>query len=139
MAQLGRNIFISADGTTSPIAGTRSDEIRTSVETIEISSPTSGQWKERVAGRKDWSFTVNWIVAASTEATGTKLVNLLNVGTTYNIKVCERSGSSVVVILTGTAICKTATVTGTIGNLAHGTFQFEGNGPLAEPVPTESE
>ena len=131
MAQLGRNIFISADGTTSPIAGTRSDEIRTSAETIEISSPTSGQWKERIAGRKDWSFTVNWIVAASTEETGTKLTNLLNVGTTYNIKVCERSGSSVVVILTGRAICKTATVTGTIGNLAHGTFQFEGNGELA--------
>lgn len=131
MAQLGRNIFISADGTTSPIAGTRSDEIRTSAETIEISSPTSGQWKERIAGRKDWAFTVNWIVAASSEATGTKLINLLNVGTTYNIKICERSGSSVAVILTGRAICKTATVTGTISNIAHGIFQFEGNGELA--------
>lgn len=133
MAQLGNNIFISIGSATTPIACTRSNEIQTDVEIIEISSPNSNQWREKIAGWKEWSFTVGWFVAASTDASGTKLLNLLDIGTTYTINVCERIEGTTAVILTGTAICKQAKITSTLGNLAQGSFQFVGSGPLAPP------
>lgn len=134
MAQLGNNIFISIGSATTPIAGTKANEIQTDVEAIPVSSPNSGQWRENKAGWKEWSFTVGWLVATASAATGTKLANLLDIGTTYTIKVCERNGSTTSVILTGTALCKQAKVTSTWGNLAQGSFQFLGSGPLAPPA-----
>ena len=56
MAILGNNILIYRNGTA--IAGTVSNEIQSGAELIEISSPTSGQWKEYIAGRKNWSINV---------------------------------------------------------------------------------
>lgn len=133
MAQLGNNIFIVIGSATTPIAGTKSNEIQTGVEVIPVSSPNSNQWRENKAGWKEWSFTVGWLVAASTDASGTKLQNLLDIGTTYTINVCERNEGNTSVILTGTAICKQAKITSTWGNLAQGSFQFVGSGPLAPP------
>lgn len=52
-------------------------------------------------------------------------------GTYYrweNDELAEVSSSEVG--LTGTAICKTAKIVGTVGNLANGSFAFQGSGPL---------
>ena len=133
MAQLGGNIFISVDGSTTPIAGTKSNEIQSSAKTIEVSSPNTADWEEYRKGRKNWSFSVSWILAANTDITGTKLKSLLIVGNTYVIQVCERNGNNVEVILTGSAICTEAKVTSSILNLANGSFSFQGTGPLVDP------
>lgn len=124
MAKNGNDILIYR-GTTL-IAGTRSNEITTNAETIEVSSASNGQWKTYIAGRKDWGVTVNYLVPAVTNVS-----DLLNVGTSYTISVRTRSGSTVTSRLSGTAILKTCKITATKGNLIQGSFQFAGSGPLS--------
>jgi hypothetical protein len=82
----------------------------------------------RVAGRKSWSVTVNFLmVAASSGNTAVNIRSLLNVGTTYTLIIkSSASGDQV----TGSAILKSMDVQGAVGNLATGSWKFEGNGEL---------
>lgn len=133
MALNGNNIFISLAGSTSPIACTKSNEIQAEVDLDEVSSPESGTWKSYITGRKGWSFTTNWLLAASSASSGVKITDLLNIGTSYTIDIYER-GSSTTKKLTGTAIMKVCRVTATRGSLVQGTFQFVGHGELSVPA-----
>lgn len=54
--------------------------------------------------------------------------HLLKVGETYSIRL--QTDGLVYDILTGTAHCLTADARGTLGNLATGSFEFKGTGPL---------
>lgn len=123
MALLGNNILIYRSGTA--IAGTISNEIQSEADLIEISSPTSGQWKEYIKGRKSWSINVSYLVLAYN---GVR--ELLNVGTTYTLKFRGRNQSDSTGV-TGTAILKTCKITATKGNLVQGSFQFVGTGALS--------
>lgn len=125
----GNNIIIY-NGSTA-IAGTKSNEIQVGCETIEISSPSSGQWREYIVGRKEWSVSVDFLLLATTDVLG-----LLQSGNTFTLKVVTRSGNSTTVQLEGSAILKTAKHRYTRGNLAAGSYQFVGNGALAEPTPS---
>lgn len=128
MALLGLNIYVCVqEGTASTIiAGTRSNEIQTSVETIEISSPTSGQWREHITGRKEWSITTGFLCLVNSD-----VAKLLQVGQSFTIQLVGRDGNTTSTLLTGEATLKTCKITATIGNLVQGSFQFEGNGALA--------
>lgn len=128
MALLGLNIYVCVqEGTASTIiAGTRSNEIQTSVETIEISSPTSGQWREHITVRKEWSITTGFLCLVNSD-----MAKLLQVGQSYTIQLVGRDGNTTSILLTGEATLKTCKITATIGNLVQGSFQFEGNGALA--------
>ena len=117
MAILGNNILIYRNGTA--IAGTVSNEIQSGAELIEISSPTSGEWKEYIAGRKEWSANVNFLVLQNEDS-----LNLLTVGTNYTLTFRNRGSSYTGV--TGTAVLKTCKITATKGNLIQGSFQFVG-------------
>lgn len=130
MAILGNNVFVcvGSGSAAAIIAGTRSNEINTSSETIEISSPTSGQWREYLAGRKEWSITTGFLVLTSSDIQG-----LLNIGNTYHLQIVERQGSAVTIVAEGDAIMVTCRVSGSVGNLLQGSFQFQGNGELAAP------
>lgn len=123
MAILGNNILIYRNGTA--IAGTVSNEIQSGAELIEISSPTSGQWKEYIAGRKSWSINVSYLVLAYN---GVR--DLLNVGTTYTLKFRGRNSSDATGVQ-GTAILKSCKITATKGNIVQGSFQFTGTGTLS--------
>lgn len=122
MAVKGNNILIYRNGTA--IAGTISNEIQSGAEIIEISSPTSGQWKEFIAGRKSWSVNVNFLVLSTGEITQTLLV-----GESYTLIFRSRVTSTGGV--TGTAILKTCKITATKGNLVQGSFQFVGSSQLS--------
>ena len=122
MAVKGNNILIYRNGTA--IAGTVSNEIQSGAEVIEISSPTSGQWKEFIAGRKSWSVNVNFLVLAVSDPT-----YLLLVGESYTLTFRSRATSTGGV--TGTAILKTCKITATKGNLVQGSFQFVGSSQLS--------
>ena len=122
MAILGNNILIYRNGTA--IAGTVSNEIQSGAEVIEISSPTSGQWKEFIAGRKSWSVNVSFLVLAVSDPT-----YLLLVGESYTLTFRSRATSTGGV--TGTAILKTCKITATKGNLVQGSFQFVGSSQLS--------
>jgi len=131
MATLGINIWIClGEGSAAQIiAGTRSNEIQTSIDTIEISSPTSGIWKEHITGRKEWSFTTGFLLLTSNQAK-----DLLNIGQSFVVQILSREGTTVGTLLQGTATLKSCKITASIGNLCQGSFQFEGNGELAEPT-----
>jgi predicted secreted protein len=113
------------------IAGTKSDVIKTAAKTIEKSSPTSGLWEEFVAGRKSWSFSVNYLITnvngvADEERESFGIGDLLTVGTKYTIDICANS----VVLLSGEAICESCDITARTGALIQGIFSFKGTGAL---------
>lgn len=122
MATKGNDILIYRNGTA--IAGTVSNEIQSGAELIEISSPTSGQWKEYIDGRKSWSVNVSYLILAND---GVR--DLLNVGSSYTLKFRGRNATDNTGVI-GTGILKSCKITATKGNLVQGSFQFTGNGPL---------
>lgn len=119
MALNGNNIIVYSGG--SAIAGTRSNEIQTQCELIEISSPSEGQWRKYIAGRKDWRLSVGFLVSSQ----ATVLSQLLNIGQTYTLKIFERGYESSRNV-SGQAILKTCKITATRGNLCQGSFEFVG-------------
>lgn len=119
MAKLGNNIIVGRLGG-SDFAGAKSCDIQTDVEMIETSSPNSGTWRYYLAGRKQWSVTLNYMV--------TNMSDLLTAGSQYRLKIYDRNVSSNYV--TGTALLKTCKIVAQRGSLITGTFQFIGSGPL---------
>ena len=104
------------------IAATKSNEVQVDCDIIEIASPTTGAWRTRIAGRKDWSLNVSYLVTA-----GTGITDLLQVGNTFTLRIQDSDGTNHV---DGEAILKVAKQTASIGNLVQGSFQFQGNGAL---------
>ena len=123
MALNGNNILVYKDN--AAIAGTRSNEIQTNCELVEISSPTSGQWRTYIAGRKDWRVTVGFLVSSN----ATVLSQLLNVGSSYRLKIFERNYAGTRYV-SGTAMLRTCKITATRGNLCQGSFEFVGTSAL---------
>jgi predicted secreted protein len=119
----GKNLIIKVNGTA--IAGARSCDINISGEEIEAASVTQSKWREFITGREEWSMTCNHLLPAS----GTPLRSSVDmVNTTVTIRMeSGRYGD----VLTGKAIVKSWRTTGTLGNLAQGTFSFRGSGPLS--------
>ena len=122
----GRNVILYNDGTA--FAGAKSCDLEVDCEEIETSSSVNGAWKTFLAGRKEWSVTTSFLVTAVND-----IKKCLNVGTSYTLNFCENT-TNYPVKLTGTAILKTCRITATKGNLCTGSFQFVGNGELAEPT-----
>lgn len=122
MAILGNNIIVYMGGTA--IAGTRSDEIQTECETIPIASATNSDWVHKIAGRKSWSLNVGFLVLADSDVRKALLV-----GSTVTLKFKGRNATDANG-LSGSAIIKTCKISAIRGNLATGSFAFEGTGPL---------
>lgn len=122
MAINGNNIIVLSGGTA--IAGTKSDELQVECETIEIASSTDQGWTHYLAGRKSWSLTVGWLLLATTDVR-----KALTVGSTVTIKFKGRNDTDANG-LSGSAIIRTCKITAVKGNLAQGSFQFVGTGPL---------
>lgn len=106
------------------IAGSRSCEIDVREDVIGTASATDGVWETHRAGRKKWSVHVGYLLTSSTNT-------VLNVGTSYTLKITGGSGDE----MTGTATLTEAKVTATIFDLAKGSFVFTGNGPLSGVQP----
>ena len=133
MAKNGNNIIVYSGGTA--IAGTRSSEVQSGSELIEVSSPTQGTWRQYIAGSKEWSVTVGFLVLSDSAlaiSNKTGIQDLLQVGNTFTLKIKERNAADSDGV-TGTAILKTCKITMTRGNLVQGSFQFTGNGELSAP------
>lgn len=58
----GRNLIIKADGVA--IAAAKSCDIHVKCEEIETASPSTGQWRTALIGRKSWSVTTNQLVTS---------------------------------------------------------------------------
>lgn len=123
MAINGNNIIITKGGTA--IAATKSHEIQSGCELIEISGPTQGSWREYIVGRKEWSINVNYLLL---ENSRNNVRDVLQVGNSVTLVIKDRDNNYSV---TGTAICTTCKQTYTRGNLAVGSFTFKGTGALS--------
>lgn len=120
MAINGNDILIYLNG--SVVAGTRSDEIQTNNDLIETASPTTGDWRTYIKGRKDWGLNIGWLV---TEISN--INNVLLIDSTVTIRIIGRGAS---LGLTGNAIVQTCKMSATRGGLANGTLTLKGTGPL---------
>ena len=129
MATNGNNILIYKDG--SVIAATKSNEMQTSCDTIEISSSSQGVWRQYLIGRKDWSVTTNFLVPAASN-----VWDLLRAGESCTVAFYARNGATLTKILEGSAFITNVKITATRGNLAQGSFSFKGNGPLNDMTTT---
>ena len=118
----GNNIIVYWNGTA--IAAVKSNSIKTKADTIETASPTNGEWKTHIAGRKEWQISVSYLIL-----TDNGVRDLLKTGNTYTIKMKGRNAADSTGV-TGTATLTNCDITATRGNLVTGSFQFVGNGPL---------
>lgn len=130
---LGNRIIIKSNGTT--IAASKSNEIHTECEVIEIASLTNAQWREFITGRKQWSLNLTFLVTALKPANiGTNVPdprNPLSIGSTYTIVIQQNAqGTEQAITLSGTAICRDCRITSTVGNLSNGTIILQGTGAL---------
>lgn len=131
MALLGNDLIVYKDGVA--IAGTRSNEAQSSADTIETASPTSGEWRTFLAGRKDWSVNVGYLVMDDSVLGvpyGSGVRDLLKVGTSYTLKFKERNAADGDGV-SGTAILTNCVISATIGSLVTGSFSFKGTGELS--------
>ena len=125
----GNNIIIgweTSPGVFTPFYASKSSTIQVGTETIEISSPTTGLWRDHIGGRKNWSVSTSFLLLALWHATDT----LTAVGSKFHIRIYDRTDSSR--YMYGRAILKTAKVTATRGNLVQGSWEFVGCGELSE-------
>ena len=120
MAILGKNIFIyqGSTGTTPIIAAAKTCSISYQTDLIEIASPSTAEAREYVAGRDDWSISLNHLVTA-----GAPFAGLLKVRHKYTISVVVGGQRR-----TGTVICQQADLNGAVGSLAEGSVKFKGTG-----------
>lgn len=125
----GNNIIVyqQTDSGWTPIAATKSDRLQVGADTIEVASEDEQDWVRRIAGRKSWQLTTNWLVTEVAD-----IEKVLTVGTRVRLHIGARGGyTGAAGGLTGYAIVKNCDVTMTRGNLAAGGFTFEGDGGLS--------
>ena len=119
----GKDLMILDSSSNALVAMSKSCEIDIEADEIEVSSATAADWRTFIAGRKSWQVTVNFLVTAGNMST-----DIAKVGTTVTLKMKDGTSGTA---LTGSAIVRTYRITGTVGNLAQGTFQFRGVSSLA--------
>lgn len=116
----GNDFLIYLNGL--PIAATKSNEMATHCEAIEVSGPTTGSWREFIAGKKEWQANASFLVTNAID-----IGKLIEVGRTYTLAFRTRTGANTV---SGQAICTECRITATRGTLIQGSFQFKGTGEL---------
>ena len=124
---LGHDVIIAevVNGQSTPLAAAKSCEIDKTADAKEISSVTSGQDREFVAGRRTWRVTVNYLVPASGEA----MSKLDMVGGMFNLSMYIRGRTDDK--RSGNALLIESKITATDGNLVQGSWVFQGSGALA--------
>ena len=127
MATLGRNILIGTmSGTTfTAFAAVKGHDIQSQCEAIEKASSSQQEWKEFIAGRKEWSLNVNYLVLQNANS---NIEDLMKVGTIVTVREKGRTGSYCV---QGQALVVNCKQQFQEGSLSHGTFQLKGIGALS--------
>jgi len=118
----GKDILICKGASPVPIAAAKSCTINFGAGTAEKSSPISAAARCFDPGRTSWSIDVSALVG--------DISSMMIAGEVLTLTV-KVSGASV---LTGTAICTECRVTATTGNLAQGSFRFQGSGELSQVI-----
>lgn len=119
-------IILSQNGVALASTTIRSQDIQTQCDAEEKASATQQSWREYVAGRKGWQLTVNQLLLTST-----RVLDLLKVGEYFGVTYKAVGDDTNKV--TGTALLTAVKQTGTVGNLAQGSWTLLGTGALVQP------
>ena len=111
---LGNDVIVYVGGVA--VAAAKSCSIDVKSEVIEVASPDTGTYRKYIAGRKSWNVSVNYLVTDISS-------DILTVGTTVTLKFGPRGSQG---NMTGSAIVRECNVSGARGNIATGSFRFEG-------------
>ena len=117
-------VILSQGGTALASTCVKSQDIQTDCQTIEKASSTQQDWVERIAGRKSWSISINYLVMRAAQVR-----DLLYTGQTFTVTVRDRNNTSGGSI-SGTAIMTNVHGIASFGNLATGSMKLEGSGAL---------
>ena len=116
-------MLVVAGGTV--VAGCKSCEVDAEMDVTEVSSPSSGVWREYIGGRKGWSVSVNTLVLSMHDS-----IVQLGSKVWLTMVVRDDDGTLTADRLSGWAYVTRAKVSGSWGNLVKGAFTFQGSGEL---------
>lgn len=120
----GRYLLLKLGNTT--VASCKECSFSHDIGLIETSNSLQ-YYKTYTTGRKGWKVSCNYLVA-STSAMKTALGRP---GTTYSFQLRQGDpGGTSTLIASGSVICTAVKITGQVGNLISGSFEFQGNGNL---------
>ena len=124
-------IYLTYNNTTVGITACKSSELTGQSDLIEKASSTQQQWREYIAGRKEWGFTASYLVMRAapsvTNQIGGTLADLLKIGTRFGVTIRDVANTY---SLSGSAFLQQVKQTYSVGNLIAGSFQFKGTGAL---------
>lgn len=131
-------VYQTINGTTAVIAAAKSCDITINTETIEKTSPSTGQWKTYRPGRKDWSVGVSGLIPVTNGSIVTDLKSLLQetgeiVTLSFKLDANRYVGLEIsqVMVCNGSAICKSVKVGASRGSLSTYSCDFRGSGELS--------
>lgn len=107
---------------TGKIAGAVACDLNIDADTIEVSSPTSDEWRDFICGRKKWEISSNHLVSIDNfnlfkDLIGQK-IDVEFVDDVHNMK------------FSGKAICTNVKISSSVESLCKGSFKFLGCGKL---------
>lgn len=124
----GKDIIIMAGGTA--IAAARSCDIQVQTDLLEVSSPTTGKARTYIPGRYTWQVKISNLIIGGTGNTTPVRTFIRHAIVNNTVTLVIKDNDYTNDTLTGTAICTTASITATIGNLAQGSLVWQGSGEL---------
>lgn len=118
----GNDLILTDSG--GNLYASKSCELKVQGEYIEIATAGTADWREYIAGRKDWNITTSYLVSDNKIKSDASMV-----GQTLSVKIGRRDGQDSE-LLHGSAIVSEWHTTATRGNLVQGSFMLKGTGPL---------
>lgn len=126
---LGRNIVICEGNPAVAVAAVKSCTIISKAEVQEVSSPASGNARKYKVMRLSWEVTISSLVL--------QMKNFLfRRNQVYQLKLYDKN--NLFDVISGSAICTTALIQATDGNLAQGTLKFVGKDDIYPSAPIPS-
>ena len=123
---LGRNIVICEGNPAVAVAAVKSCTIISKAEVQEVSSPASGNARKYKVMRLSWEVTISSLVLQMKGY-------LFRRNQVYQLKLFDKN--NLFDVISGSAICTTALIQATDGNLAQGTLKFVGKDDIQPPAP----
>ena len=120
----GKDLVLKNASNDTILYAAKSIEITIDCDMVEVAPQNGSGWREYIAGWKKWSFQVGTLASSSQISNAPSMI-----GATYYAKFTTSGSTSEVI--GGYCICTQAKITDTKGQIAKGTFVFQGKGVLS--------
>ena len=120
----GKDLVLKNASNSTILYAAKSIELTIDCDVVEVAPQNGSGWREYITGWKKWSFQVGTLASSSQISDAPSMI-----GATYYAKFTKSDSTSEVV--GGYCICTQAKITDTKGQIAKGTFVFQGKGVLS--------